>query len=28
MNESGEFHADHIQLKCPSKYNEEQHSVQ
>lgn len=26
-DESGEFHASYIQMKCPSKYNDEKHSL-
>ena len=26
-NEAGEFHASYIQMKCPSKYNDEKHSL-
>jgi len=27
-NESGEFHANDIQMKCPSKYNDQKHSLE
>jgi cytochrome c-type biogenesis protein CcmE len=27
MSEDGIFHSDHLQMKCPSKYNEEKHEM-
>jgi cytochrome c-type biogenesis protein CcmE len=27
MNADGIFHSDHLQMKCPSKYNEEKHEM-
>ena len=27
MNAEGIFHSDHLQMKCPSKYNEEKHEM-
>ena len=27
MNAEGVFHSDHLQMKCPSKYNEEKHEM-
>ncbi len=27
MSDDGIFHSDHLQMKCPSKYNEEKHEM-